>query len=210
MGNYTTYSPQDQITNHRIYSGFLQLGIEDGWGRHDKLENFHLMMKISEFTKTPLNDSTILDVGCGTGDLVATLSEKRIKDYVGIDIFQPAVEKARQKYPQYKFIMDDFLKHTFRRKFDFVMCSGAMTTRLDTDNYDIITSWIPKMWQLAKRGVVFNFLIANNSESSDLFFYDPNRVLEICRAYIPEARIETLTTSAGMGNSFHEMHVYLY
>lgn len=210
MADHTSYSPQDMITNHRIYSDYLQLGIDDGWGIQDKKENFHLMMKITDFTKMPIQEATILDVGCGTGDLVQFLSNKQSTDYVGIDIFEPAIEKARQKFPQYTFIADDFLKYTFQQKFDFVFCSGALTTRLDTDNYAILNSWIPKMWQLAKRGVVFNFLFADDAKSSDLFFYDPDRVITICKAKIPEAKIETITTSAGMGNAFHEIHVFLY
>lgn len=206
----TTYSPQDQIINHRIYSGFLQLGIDDGWGTQDKKENFSLMMKITDYAQHPIKGATILDIGCGTGDLVSYLSNGQIKSYTGIDVFEPAIEKARQKFPFNKFIVGDFLSFNFKKQFDFVFCSGALTTNLDTDNYEVLSSWIPKMWQLAKRGVVFNFLFANNAKNTDLFFYDPDRVLTICKTTIPEAKIETITTSAGMGNAFHEMHVFLF
>lgn len=210
MGNNTAYSSTDLITNHRIYSDYLRLGLDDGWGRQDKLENFTLLIKIADFTGTSIKGSTILDVGCGTGDLVSYLSDKQIKEYTGIDVFAPAIEKAQEKFPQNKFITGDFLKYNFRNKFDFVFCSGALTTNLKTDNYEVLKSWIPKMWQVSKKGVVFNFLFADDSESSDLFYFDQNRVLEICRTQIPDAKIATITTSAGMGNFFHEMHVFLY
>lgn len=210
MGSQTKYTPQDLINNQRIYSGFFQLGIDDGWSSSDKKGNFTVMIQISDLTNTPIKNATILDVGCGTGDLVGFLLDKGIKKYSGIDIFAPAIEKARQKYPQYRFIAGDFLKQTFQQKFDFVFCSGALTTKLDTDNYEILTSWIPKMWSFAQKGVGFNFLIENGADSGDLFFYDPNRVFKICRKQIPQAKIESITTSAGMGNDFQELHVFLY
>lgn len=205
-----TYSSTDLINNHRIYSDYLQLGIDDGWGKLDKLENFDLLMKIADFADTPIQGATILDAGCGTGDLVLYLSNKQIKKYTGIDVFEPAIEKAREKFPRQTFIADDFLKHTFREKFDFVFCSGALTTPLDTNNYAILASWIPKMWQLSRKGVVFNFLIDNGQKTTDLFLYNTDRVLALCKTQVPEANIKTITTSAGMGSMFQEMHVYLY
>lgn len=210
MRNQLTYSSTDLINNHRIYSDYLQLGIDDGWGKEDKLENFKVMLEITQLTNYPIKGSTILDVGCGTGDLVSYLSTKEIKEYTGIDVFEPAIEKARQKFPDETFIADDFLHYNFKKQFDFIFCSGALTTNLDTDNYKIITFWILKMWQLAKRGVVFNFLTAENQKSNDLFFYEPDRVFNICQNQIPQAKIETVTTSAGMGNNFQEIHVFLF
>lgn len=209
MGNHIAYSQTDLIINHRIYSDYLQLGIDDGWSSNDKQDNFKLMMEITKYTNTPITKATILDVGCGTGDFVAYLSNKKIKEYVGIDIFGPAIEKARQKFPQHTFIYDDFLKYNFRKKFDFVFCSGALTTNLETDNYEMLESWIWKMWRLAQKGVVFNFLTADDQKSGDLFFYEPARVIEICKKQAPQAKIETITTSAGMGNIFQELHVFL-
>lgn len=207
--NITKYSNQDLLINHRAYNLFSQIGMNDGWTHQDKWENFAIFMDISRLTHTPFKGSNILDVGCGTGDLVKFLSDKEIKDYVGVDVFEPAIEKAKDRFPDKKFIAGDFLKLHFRKKFDFVYCSGALTTHLDTNNYDVIKSWIPKMWDLAKKGVVFNFLMEDNN-TDILFYYDPKKVLEICETYMPQARIHTVTTDAGSGDGSKEMHVFLY
>lgn len=205
-----SYSPQDMINNHRIYSLYLQIGVDDGWDKKDKWENFTILTKITKLTRTSLQGSTILDVGCGTGDMVQFLSDKGIKEYVGVDIFTPAIQKASRKFSGYTFIAGDFLKLSFRKKFDFVFCSGALTTPLEIDNYEIIIPWILKMWKIAKKGVAFNFLIDNKACKDTLFLYNPKRVIEICKEYIPEANLQTITTGAGSSNTLQEMHVFLF
>ena len=204
------YTSSDEIKNSRIYNEFLQIGFDDGWSRNDKWDNFTMLMDICRFTDTPIQGTTVLDVGCGTGDLVQFLANKDIKDYVGIDIFEPAVAKAREKFPDAKFIVKDFLTYRFRKRFDFVFCSGALTTNLESNNYDMITSAIGKMWHLAEKGVSFNFLFGDSSGGNTLFLYDPVRVIAICQTQAPEATIATITTSAGFGKEIQEMHVFLF
>ncbi len=210
MRKQIRYSPQDKINNHRIYSLYLQIGVDDGWSKKDKWENFKTLVEIAALTRTSLQGSAILDVGCGTGDMVQFLENKNIKEYVGVDIFSPAIEKAQQKYPDQKFIAEDFLRLSLKKKFDFVFCSGALTTVLETDNYEILQPWISKMWKLAKIGVAFNFLVDNKANEDTLFLYDPERVIGICKEIAPEAHIKTLTTDAGSGNSLQKMHIFLY
>ena len=56
----------------------------------------------------PTNKSVVLDVGCGTGHHVANLSSKNI-NVIGVDISQPMINKAKEKYPKYNFIVGDVL-----------------------------------------------------------------------------------------------------
>ena len=204
------YSSQDIINNHRIYTKFMQLGIDDGWEKRDKRENFELLLDIIQLSKSPIKNASVLDVGCGTGDLAQFLKDKQMKEYVGIDLFEPALEKARKKFPDKKFINGDFLHYNFKRRFDFVFCSGALTTKLESDNYEIINSWIPKMWNLATKGVAFNFLIERDLTDDYLFLYNPEKVIEICKKTVSDATITTIITDAGSDDSLQEMHVYLY
>jgi ubiquinone/menaquinone biosynthesis C-methylase UbiE len=210
MKKITSYTQQDKINNHRIYSLFLQMGMDDGWSQQDKWENFAVFMQLIYLIQSSLVNSTVLDVGCGTGDFVRFLSDKDIRGYMGIDIFEPAIEKAKERFPHNTFIAGDFLTLQMRETFDFVYCSGTLTTKLDTNNYTLLPHWISKMWQVAKKGVVFNFLIKDYTGSDILFLYNPQRVLKICKIYIPQAHIITLTTDAGSGDGSQEMHVLLY
>ena len=56
----------------------------------------------------PSSQSRILDVGCGTGHHVASLSSKGL-DVLGIDISTSMIEKAKSNFPDYKFKVADAL-----------------------------------------------------------------------------------------------------
>lgn len=206
-----TYSPEDIHINNGIYDAFLNASLDDGWNYKDKIENFEYLVKIENYTGYPLKDSTILDVGCGTGDLWDFLQKYEFKNYTGIDIFHPALSKAKRKYPSGHFLLGDFLFHSFDSEFDYVFSSGAMTTNLESDNYRIIREWIPKMWSLAKKGVAFNFLMEQfeGHNFGNLYLYNADKVLEIIKEELPEAKIHTIITPAGAGDTLDEMHVYL-
>ena len=66
----------------------------------------------------PTSQSRILDVGCGTGHHVASLSSKGF-DVLGIDISPSMIEQDKKNYPDYKFQVADatnsgtFEPHTF-------------------------------------------------------------------------------------------------
>lgn len=55
---------------------------------------------------TPSSQSKILDIGCGTGHHVGTLSAKGL-DVIGIDISQSMIAKAKKNYPECKFEVAD-------------------------------------------------------------------------------------------------------
>ena len=54
-------------------------------------------------TTTPTSESLILDIGCGTGNTVHGFVERGYSNIVGIDKSKEMIEKARDKYPNYKF-----------------------------------------------------------------------------------------------------------
>lgn len=58
----------------------------------------------------PTTQSIILDVGCGTGHHVGYLGKKKL-NVVGIDISPAMINKARENYPQYKFMIGDVLNN---------------------------------------------------------------------------------------------------
>ena len=52
-----------------------------------------------------LNNSNILDVGCGFADFLGFLEKKKIpfNNYVGYDINENFIEICKRKYPKYTF-----------------------------------------------------------------------------------------------------------
>ena len=58
---------------------------------------------------TPTSESVILDIGCGTGHHVAKLAENGL-NVIGIDISPSMINKAKENYPHYNFLVGDVMK----------------------------------------------------------------------------------------------------
>lgn len=67
--------------------------------------------------------SEILEIGCGTGDLLANLKPKQ---GVGIDISSKMVEVAQKKYPQLLFRVMDGEALKLTHQFDYVIISDTV------------------------------------------------------------------------------------
>ncbi len=205
------YSPKDKAINDQFYGYFLRHNQDDGWGDNDKYGNFKLLTDIVTYTNKPLKGTTVLDVGCGTGDLFNYLIQRGIRDYLGIDIYQMSVEYAQMKYPDGKFITSDFLEFKTDEKFDYVFSSGALAAVLESNNYEMMAAFVKKMWDLATIGVAFNFLTREypRDKDNELFLYDLDEVLRICKEQAPSAKVEYVQNHAGDDHDFLQTHIYL-
>lgn len=67
--------------------------------------------------------SSVLDLGCGTGDLLASLQPA---DGVGVDISSRLIERARQRYPDLTWIVDDAEHLSLDRQFDYIILSDLV------------------------------------------------------------------------------------
>ena len=68
--------------------------------------------------KFVLPDKRVLEIGCGTGDILAALQPKV---GVGIDISGEMVKRASRKYPKFIFKRQDVGKLSLNQKFDYVV-----------------------------------------------------------------------------------------
>jgi SAM-dependent methyltransferase len=204
-------SKLDKKITEEVYTFCLKENLADGWAGKDKYENFQNLIEITKRTAHPLKGASVLDVGCGTGDLVAFLHKYEIGEYLGVDLVKPSIELARQKYPGHEFKIADFLKVQLRHRYDFVFASGAISMALETDNYAVMEAFIDKMWKSAQVGVAFNFITPKKPGQKDdtLFLYDLDRVLESCRKVAPRAVLEHQMNEAGYNGIFLQAHVYL-
>ncbi len=54
-----------------------------------------------------VKDKEVLEIGCGNGLGGYLLNQLQPKSYVGLDVMEEQIGIARQKYPQYKYIVQD-------------------------------------------------------------------------------------------------------
>ena len=78
-----------------------------------------------------LSGLSVLDFGCGKGDLYHFLSE-RTDDlrYCGIDVNEGLVALAREKYPDAEFLCVDIEETRLDRAFDVVLICGVFNLRI--------------------------------------------------------------------------------
>ena len=77
------------------------------------------------------NKITVLDVGCGYGGLLSYAKQRGFElEYTGIDIVPEMIEHGKNLHPDAKFIVGDFQKVGDVGSFDYIVCNGAMTIKL--------------------------------------------------------------------------------
>ena len=139
---------------------------------------------------------TILDVGCGFGDLYGFLKREGILSrhkirYTGFDISSKLLEVARKKHPDAKFELKDILEERHLPRFDYIFCSGVFNIRtVETGNHlEFVKSMLLRMYDLVNYGLAANFLSEGGlpmSSPEDLnsgryYYFKPEEILKFCR-----------------------------
>lgn len=75
--------------------------------------------------------SSVLDLGCGTGDFSALFT---IKEYLGIDVNKKYIKYAKKKYP-HTFISQDIVNYKYGRK--FFDCTIFISTLHHLSDYQV-------------------------------------------------------------------------
>jgi SAM-dependent methyltransferase len=141
---------------------------------------FKILSSIGE-----LPQKAVLDLGCGLGDLFGYLQKKKIElSYEGIDLSPNIIKLAKKKYPQAQFFCEDFLNPKFNKKYDYILCSGALNYGIKEKEAYLATI-IGKMFHQAGIGVGFNLLFAGTSVEysykSSFNYYYPEEIHKICK-----------------------------
>ena len=75
------------------------------WWR--KWGHAHFELPLFQRLGLDVKDKDILEIGCGNGYGGYLLNQLQPKSYIGLDVMEEQVNLARQKYPQYNYIVQD-------------------------------------------------------------------------------------------------------
>lgn len=121
-----------------------------------------------------LNGKSILDFGCGTGQLYAYLQSRGIAvKYFGIEIVDEFITLCQSKYPSQHFgKIDDFSGQTF----DYVFVSGVFNN-LTKNNQEFYQSTLKTLFEMTRLGLAFNMMSAYvDYQDPGLFYEYPENV----------------------------------
>lgn len=176
-----------QETIERYSSRYQKFGYSPkslGWDKGKQDVRFEILTSQYDFS-----EKSILDIGCGFGDLNKTLNEKYANNYsyLGVDLVPALVNEARKQYvgDNINFRTGDFLDISFENTFDFVIASGIFNHRLNNvNNYDLIEAAIIKALSLSNDGLAFDFLSDKvDYQLEHTFHSSPEIILSIAYKY---------------------------
>lgn len=134
--------------------------------------------------------ASVLDVGCGFGDLLGYLRFKGWRGrYTGLDLMDELIGEARKRYSAdsaAEFICCDIAAFDHRGKSDMAIALGVFNHRLHQDNLDFAGETIEKMWRATTKVVVCDFLSIRSDverRDRDLYYADPARLFQVASGY---------------------------
>lgn len=158
-----------------------------GWRKKDsQVKRFEVLATVGD-----LNGCSLLDVGCGYGDLKEFLGRRFSQfTYVGIDQMPEFIAEAQNRYADCSdtyFYQADFTSVAFPQV-EYVFASGALAYRCD--NPDFYQDMIKKMYQAASRAFVFNMLDADQFPAHPLLVgHDIEKIVSFCQGLSPCVKV---------------------
>lgn len=149
-----------------------------GWGDNGRQHiRFAALMGIALS-----GEGSVLDVGCGFGDLYGFLQGTGWKGkYVGVDIVPTLLEEARKQYADIEVRLCDVLQEDLSEKFDYVISSGIFNARLrDEPQPAYIATMLERMLDLSTVGVAADFLSTYvDYQREEAYHASPSAMLEL-------------------------------
>jgi SAM-dependent methyltransferase len=127
----------------------------------------------------------ILDFGCGTGAMLASLKRRYDfkGEYVGCDISEGMLRIARLKFPGVRFEALDIFAQVAGpvETFDYVFASGTFNND-HPDAYAFLLAAVPLLFARARKGFALNLLSANAVRRvAELIYFDPVEIFDWAR-----------------------------
>ena len=148
-----------------------------GMNKRSQRKRFDVLTQVGN-----LEGKSILDVGCGLGDLALHLEKAGIPiSYHGVDISRRMIKQARGLRPDLNFDVGDILTWPTTAAWDFVLSNGFGNI-LTPSNNALMESMLAKMFALCHVAVGVTMTSAcTKTPQEDTFYYEPEMIVSIAR-----------------------------
>ena len=105
-------------------------------------------------------EDSVLDVGCGYGDLGDYLKTRHWRGkYLGIDINPQLIEEGKRRYPGADLRVLDIQETPVEGTHDWCICCHALTSKTEALPFqEHLSNMLDLMWKTCRKGLVFNLL----------------------------------------------------
>jgi SAM-dependent methyltransferase len=139
-----------------------------------------------------LKECSILDVGCGFGDLAKYLIDIKVpfSEFLGIDVSEKMIEMARLNCVGRNifFRKANFFEDSFETC-DWIFMSGVLNLFTHQDQYELYSNFAAKALSVAKKGISLNLLGDKVDFKTDVnFYYNLEKVQAISCKYFRNVR----------------------
>jgi SAM-dependent methyltransferase len=127
---------------------------------------------------------SVLDIGCGLGDLLQFLREQGwTGEYQGIDLVPEFIADAERRFssdPRASFKCLNFMDHPQNFSVDAVFCSGVLNYRRSSGHEAYVERFIAATIHSARRYLAIDFLSDTaDRRRDDLFFHRADWILSL-------------------------------
>lgn len=144
------------------------------WTNTNKTKKrYKTLLKVIEFANNKKKFS-LLDVGCGYGELTKYLPKNKQLKYFGIDIVEEMIIYSKNAYKNknYKFYLKNILK--ISKNYDFIVCNGIFTLKNDLTQKQMdmfFRKCINIFYKYSKIGFSFNVMSEVVDYKSKILYY---------------------------------------
>lgn len=147
------------------------------WTPQGQLKRYRMLADIAPAEE--LNNSTVLDYGCGTGDFYRFLKRRDINvKYTGVDINQNFIDLARKKYPECTFRVMNADDDQFEGFYDYIFICGVFNLNVPGVDHDMKNA-MSALFRHCNKGMALSALSSHTPiKDPELHFTSPEDMLK--------------------------------
>jgi len=126
------------------------------WNKRNKASLLRRWSLVERLAKE--SPSSIIDIGCGIGNLITFTSLATKDNYFGIDISPPMIERARELHPGYQFKVADPMT-PLNSPWDLIVAHGFLLHQ-----HDLFLK-LHRLVELTRSCLIFDVLVAREGYS---------------------------------------------
>lgn len=147
------------------------------WTPQGQLRRYHMLADIA--SPSELNNSTVLDYGCGTGDFYRFLKRRGINvKYTGVDINENFISLAKGKYPECSFRVMSADDDDLEGFYDYIFICGVFNLRVPGVEDDMKNALVT-LFKHCNKGLALNALSSHTPiKDPELHFTSPEEMVK--------------------------------